>query len=161
MNLNLLDSIYSPQDLRFLIQEIKKYSRWLSQYSIKIRVSKNKPDNPPALSELAVELLKKLSSEKQLNQAGIEELVKKLEELATHSPRITITLAGVPPKSLKQTMVDWCRKNIDPNMLVDFKFNSTLLGGMVVRYGSHVYDWSFRKQILTARVNFPEVLRRV
>jgi F0F1-type ATP synthase delta subunit len=50
---------------------------------------------------------------------------------------------------------------VAPNMLVDFKFNSTMLGGMVVQYGSHIYDWSFRQRILDARDKFPEVLRSV
>ena len=53
-----------------------------------------------------------------------------------------------------------CRP-VAPDVLVNFQFNATILGGMVVRYGSHVYDWSFRRQILAKRDTFPEVLRRV
>ena len=70
-------------------------------------------------------------------------------------------MAGPAPAQLKQKIVEWCRKNIDGDILVDFRFNATLLGGMVVKWGSHVYDWSFKRQLMAARAKFPEVLRNV
>jgi len=62
---------------------------------------------------------------------------------------------------IQKNLVNWCRENIAPNILITFQFNATLLGGMVIRHGSNIFDWSFRRQILAARNNFPEVLRRV
>ena len=161
MKLNLQDSVYSPQDLKAIILEVRKYARWASQYSIKMRVSKDKPDQPPIISLAATNLIKVWAEANPLSEKSLGELIAALETLEANSPRITITLAAAPSNSLKKTLVVWCREHIDPNILVDFHFNSTLLGGMVVRYGSHVYDWSFRRQILAARGRFPEVLRRV
>jgi hypothetical protein len=162
MKLNLPANVSSPQDLKAIILEIRQYAHWLGQYAIKKRVSNNsKSDAPPAISQTAVTLIEALTHEKQLSQAGLDELIASLETLAATAPRLTITLAAPPAGSLKKTLVTWCRQHIGPNVLVDFRFNSTLLGGMVVRYGSHVYDWSFRRQILAARGRFPEVLRRV
>ncbi len=161
MKLNLQAKVSSPQDLRAITLEVRQYAQWFSQYSIKKRVSSSKSDAPPPMSETGVALIKELTDSKQLSQAGLDELIAALENLETTSPRITITLAAAAPNSLKKTLVAWCREQIEPNILVDFRFNSTLLGGMVVRYGSHVYDWSFRRQILAARGSFPEILRRV
>jgi F0F1-type ATP synthase delta subunit len=84
-----------------------------------------------------------------------------LEDFSDSAPRVTVTLAAPAPNSLKQTIALWFRENIAPNTLVNFKFNSTILGGMVVVYGSRIYDWSFRRQILVSREKFPEVLRNV
>jgi F0F1-type ATP synthase delta subunit len=70
-------------------------------------------------------------------------------------------LAAPPSNGIKKTLVAWCRKNIATDILVNFDFNSTLLGGMVVRYGSHVFDWSFRRKILEEHSKFPGVLRNV
>ena len=74
---------------------------------------------------------------------------------------MSITLAAPAGAGLKRTLAEWCRQNIDENLLVHFDFNATLLGGMVVNYGSRIFDWSFRRRILEDRAKFPEVLRRV
>ena len=158
--LNLQDSVSSPQDLKAIILDIRKYAHWFTQYAIKLRVSGSIAIEPPAVSQVAASLINGLPKDEQ-NQKGLDELIKSLEALEATSPHITITLAALPPNSLKRTLVAWCRENIEPNILVDFRFNSTLLGGMVIQYGSHIYDWSFRRQIMTARGSFPEVLRRV
>jgi F0F1-type ATP synthase delta subunit len=84
-----------------------------------------------------------------------------LREFEESAPHITLTLAAPAPNGLKKTLISWCRDNIDKNILVDFKFNATILGGMVVVYGSRIFDWSFKRQILAAREKFPEVLRNV
>ncbi len=161
MKLKRLDNVYSPQDLKALILEVRKYARWASQYSVRMRVSKSNSADPPALSGLATDLIKDLANDKPLSEKTLGELIDELESLETTSPRLTITLAAAPSVSLKKRLVEWCRNNIDQSILIDFHYNSTLLGGMVVRYGSHVYDWSFRRQILAASDHFPEVLRRV
>jgi F0F1-type ATP synthase delta subunit len=74
---------------------------------------------------------------------------------------MTITLAAPATTGIKKQLTAWCRDNVAPDVLVRFEFNQTLLGGMVVRFGSHIYDWSLRRQILDGRTKFPEVLRNV
>jgi hypothetical protein len=96
-----------------------------------------------------------------LTSANLDELVLELQDIIDMAPTITITLAAPASAGIKKSLVTWCRANIAPDALVSFGFNATLLGGMVVRFGSHLYDWSFRRQILQNRAKIPEVLRRV
>ena len=161
MKLKLQDSVYSPQDLKAIILEVRKYAHWAAQYTVKMRVSSDKSVPAPTISLTTTNIIKEWAEQNPLNEKSIGELISSLEALEATSPRITITLPAVPGNSIKKTLVMWCRQNIDEDILVDFHFNSTLLGGMVVRYGSHVYDWSFRRQILATRERFPEILRRV
>lgn len=161
MTPNLQNNVASPQDLKELILEVQKYAKWFSQYAIKQKVSGAAPAQQLEVTPPAAALIQDWTKDKPPTQASIDELIKALELIETNSPQITITLAAMPPVALKKTLVDWCRKNINPSVLVEFRFNSTLLGGMVLRYGSHIYDWSFRRQILSAGPHFPEVLRRV
>jgi hypothetical protein len=160
MKLQLPDDIISPQDLKSLTLEIRQYAGWYSQYSVKSRVTNAKPSPPPSASVVATSLIKNWANN-QPSQKGLDDLISSLEALEADSPRVTITLAAAAPGSLKKTLVEWCRANVGDSILVTFKFNSTILGGLVVQHGSHVYDWSFRRQILAASQNFPEVLRRV
>jgi hypothetical protein len=161
MKLALPNSVSSLQDLSTLINEVKEYGKWWTHNAIKHRAGAKKGTPPPVLSEAALELIRASSGKKLLDQRTIDNLIKELEGYKKTAPTATVTLAAPAPKSVKLEIVTWFRENIDPSILVTFEFNSTLLGGMVVRYGSRVLDWSFRRQILAGRGNFPEVLRRV
>ncbi len=161
MTLNPQSNISSPQELKAIIVEVRRYAHWYAQNSVKLHVTGNGSTEQFVISPTAIELIKDWSVQKPLSEKSLDELIATLENYESKAPRLTITLAAVPPNDLKKTLVEWCREHVAPNVLVDFRFNSTLLGGMVVRYGSHVYDWSFRRQILAARDRFPEVLRRV
>lgn len=161
MTLNLPDSIYSAQDLTAVTLEIREYARWFSHNAIAKRVTNKRVAEPPIMSPAATDLLREWSGKKELTQARLDELIKALEAFKRSAASVTITLAAPPTNDIKQTLVSWCRQNITADILITFQFNATLLGGMVIRYGSHIFDWSFRRQILAARSNFPEVLRRV
>ncbi len=162
MKLKLPKSVASPQDLSALILEIKEYAKWYAHESIKMRFNAAKSSqNTPVLSAGASELIRTWFGNKEPNRLGFDGLIKTLEQYAKNSQLVTITLAAPAPNSLKATLVEWFRTNVSPDVLVSFQINSTLLGGMVVRLGSRVFDWSFRRQILDAKANFPEVLRRV
>jgi hypothetical protein len=159
--LQLPNSVASMQDLRALTLDVREYAKWFSHAVVKMHVNGTQVPKPPGVSAAASELIHAWGEQKQLNQKSLDELIETLEEIKSSAQSMTITLAAPPSGDLKQTLVTWCRENIAPGMLVSFKFNSTLLGGMVVHYGSHVFDWSFRRQILAARQTFPEILRRV
>lgn len=163
MKLRLEESVSSPQDLKALILEIRAYARWYSHNSVKkrLRLKARRMNEEPIMSPAAKALLHEWSNKTPLSQKNLDELLATLEGYEKTAPQLTITLAAPATSGLKKTLVAWCRNNVAPNVLVNFQFNSTLLGGMVVRSGSHVFDWSFRRQILEARQHFPEVLRRV
>lgn len=161
MSLNLSDAVTSPQDLKAIILDVRRYAKWFAQASIKAQVAGVKPEQPPAISQPAATLINATAAGKQLNVKALDGLIAELEELESKSIKIVITLAGVPGNGLKKTLSAWCRQNIAPDILIDFRFNATILGGMVVQFGSHVYDLSFRRRILASRDKFPGVLRRV
>jgi hypothetical protein len=161
MKLSLQDNVTSTQDLKAVILEVRKYAKWFNQTSVKMRTTKGSSYQPPAISPPAANLINECVEGKQVSQEKLDELTAVLEDFEATAPRVSIALAAPPPSDLRQTLTGWFRKNIDPNTLVDFSFNATMLGGMVVQYGSHVYDWSFKRQILAAREHFPEVLRHV
>lgn len=161
MGFQLPSSVSSAQDVSSLIREVHDYSTWFSHSLVKQRVGSKKLTDQPELSPAAVEVIRGWAGKAQLTQAKLDELIQLLEEFKTTAPTLTITLAAPPTGDIKKVLVEWCRKNVAPNVLVTFRFNSSLLGGMVVRYGSQIFDWSFRRKILANKDTFPEVLRRV
>lgn len=161
MKLSLPDEVASSQDLKAVIADVRRYSKWASQNSIKQRVSSSKADSQPEISAAAVNFINQWLVENGKQAKTLDPLIEMLEDFAGSVPHATVTLAAPAPRKLKQEIVAWFRKNVQPDILVDFKFNATMLGGMVVHYGSQVYDWSFKKSILANRAKFPEVLRNV
>ncbi len=161
MKLKLTADVCSPQDLEALLLDIRNYAKWFSHAAIKQRLASKQPVEQPTVSAAAAELLNTWAGKKPLTQASLDDLIAELQDFRAAAPRLSITLAAPAHGELKRTLAAWCRDNIEPNILVSFQFNSTLLGGMVVRYGSRIFDWSFRRQIMADRTKFPEVLRRV
>lgn len=161
MKVRLPNSIFSIQDLSSLTLEIRDYAKWFAHNAIKQRVHAKNVTPPPPLSDAALELVRSAGSNKLLNQKALDVLIENLETAKQHAPTVSITLAAPATPDVKKILVGACREHIAPDALVSFKFNSGLCGGMVLHYGSRVFDWSFRRQILENRAKFPEVLRRV
>ncbi len=159
--IKLSDSICSPQDLTALILEVKEYAQWYEHESVKRQTGSRTQSTQPILSVTTAELLRSVSTNGTLQPAQLDTLIKELEQYKAAAPTITLTLAAPAPTQVKQILTAWCRRELSPGILVSFEFNRTLLGGMVVRYGSHVHDWSYRRSLLTTNVKFSEVLARV
>jgi hypothetical protein len=154
MKIELPDDISSLQDLKAATAEVGEYKRWRAHASIRKKSGAGaKP--APEVSPAARAIIRRWGDE------DLDKLIEALEDHADNVPRMTITLAAPAPGSLKKTLVAWCRKHVEPDVLVDFRFDSTLLGGMVVSWRSRIFDWSFRSRILEESGRFPEVLRRV
>ncbi len=160
-SLLLPEDIVSPQDLAALLFEIRQYNAWYQSEVIKNRVELSSQVIPPKISKTAVNILGNAAKDGRLSPEALDELIRGLEYVKKSSPTITITLADLPTNALRTTLAKWCRTNIAPTILVQFTSNRRILGGMVVRYGSRIYDWSFRTKLLANKAAIPEVLRRV
>ena len=161
VQISLQNSIASTAELKAVIMDLRKYAKWYSQARIKNQVVGQQQIEPYQMSLNALELLNQAAGGQPISQQLLDDVLKNLESLKESAPRVTITLAALPTNKLKQTLAEWFRSHSDPETLVDFKFNATILGGMVVQHKSRVYDWSFRSKIVTSRQKFPEILRHV
>ena len=161
MTVRLPASISSGEDLLSLIIEVQTYAKWFNQYSIARSVQVAYREPQPELSPGAIEIMQQWQATEPLSSARLEALIRLLAHMKQSAKVMTITLAAPATNDVKTQLVNWARSNLSPDILVSFRFNSTLLGGMVVRIGSHIYDWSFRRTILNERYRFAEVLRRV
>lgn len=161
MKLVMPDSVASAQDLATVLADVQAYAKWASRELIKQKVAGKSAGAQPTLSPEAAEIIRSWSGGKDMTSASIDSLVKALEDYKKSAPSVTITLAAVPSGEVKIKLVAWCRKNLSPNILVSFRLNRNILGGLVVAYGSHIHDWSFRRKLLEAEKPFTEVLHSV
>ncbi len=161
MTLSIPDTIVSPQDLTGLILSLHRYASDLQKASIKRRATKHTNGNTLPVPEDVAQFLAAQHISDTANTTTIKECITALESLRKSATVITITLATQPTMDVIRQLTTWCRSNISKNVLVRFEHNRLLLGGMVVRSGSHIYDWSFRRALQNTPTSFSEVLRRV
>lgn len=161
MSLVLPASVSSTQDVTALGLEVQEYAKWYSQYAnaAKRKIVYKEPQ--PEVTPVASELIREWGKQSPLSQDTLDQLVKELNSKTKSAPTMTITLAAPATSDVKKALVAWARENINPDVLITFRFNSTLLGGMVVRSGSRIFDWSFRRAILNERQKFREIISRV
>jgi len=161
MKLIVPDSVASAQDLAAVLADVQTYAKWASRELIKQKVAGKSAGAQPVITPEAAEIIRTWSGGKDLTQTSLDGLVKALEDYKKSAPSVTITLAAVPSGEVKVKLVAWCRKNLAENVLVSFRLNRNILGGLVVAYGSHIHDWSFRRKLLEAEKPFSEVLHSV
>jgi len=157
INLKLSDEIVSIEDFRDTIEEIQGYAKWFNHNQIKLKVANKKDLNEPELSRQTQDILGQFFNSKSISSSGLDNLIASLEDYLKEAVKIKITLAGIPSNKLKKQLINWCRTSLTQAILVDFSYNRTLLGGMVVIFGSHIYDWSLRRQILDSKDKLIEV----
>lgn len=162
MKSSLPASIVSPQDLTLVIREVKEYTAWATHETIKHKAGAKKPLTlQPELSPAATELISAWSKAHGATADSFRQLTEALERIAKSAPTLTITLADAAPQQVKESLVAWCRENLSGNVLVTFKFSRTLLGGMVVRAGSRIFDWSLHRRLTEHGREFTGVLKNV
>lgn len=145
MKFKLAADVYTPQQLTVLIDELKRQLRQYRHEAVKATVG-----GKAAAAATGT-----------FDPKAASVLLAELEELVKSAPRVHLTLAAMPSEGMKRQLADWLRANVSPAVLVEFNYNSALLGGMVVRIGSRIFDWSFRRQILASAGEFTKVLRHV
>lgn len=160
-NFRLPESVSSLHDVRTLHLELKDYERWFAHEAIKHQVGAKHVSAKPELSAATSDTLRSWFADHPQSSHSLDELLDRLKHIESSASQLTVTLAAPATSDIKVALISWFRHNIGPDVLVSFQFSSTLLGGMVVRSGSRMFDWSFRRQIMENRAKFPEVLRRV
>lgn len=153
MKLSLPPNIYTPDQLQLCSQELTALAA-RSRGRSKAKLAEE------ALSIPAQAILEGAGVEGS-DAAKVEELAVKLESLLAQSARITLTLAGPSTHALREELVAWLRTNLNPNLLVSFKVNPDIGGGMVVRTTNKIHDLSFRKRLLDDPAAFIKTLENV
>jgi hypothetical protein len=161
MKLTLPETVASTQDLSAIITEAHEYATWLSRESIKQKVAGKTSGAAPVVSAETSTIIRSWAAGKPVTKPVIDSLVKALDDYKKSAPTMTITLAAIPSGDVKTKLVRWCRTEINPGILITFRLNRAILGGMVVAYGSHVHDWSFRRKLMEPVKPFHEVLAHV
>lgn len=149
-------SVYSPDHIRFCVEELESYAGALE---------KNSRGSTTAgawgLSTESSSLVGMLPKTKQDEPEAMRALVDWLNGYLTASRVLGITLAAPASHKLKEELVSWLRENVAKDILVEFSVNPDIAGGMVLRSTNRIYDMSFRSLLLSQPERFTRTLENV
>lgn len=161
MSIKLPEEINSAEDLKAVLEELRDFRTYFRHSEIKAKSGKNHTSDGPDLSMAAAKLLSQAKNKKQLTMSELEQLLSELELIYSKAPKIRIVLAAAATPPVKKRLADWIRSNISDQAFIDFRYDSTILGGMIIACGSHIYDWSLRREIIASKDKMKEVIAHV
>lgn len=156
MKLILNEEVISSADLKDAIEELKDYRASFRHQQIRGSVTRRSSNAQIMPSSAAEDLIRQARQGKQLTIGLIEDLISELEKIERHAAKVRIILASAPTPGIKKKITSWIRENISGVVLVDFRYDSSILGGMILILGSHIYDWSFRRDLLSSKDKLKE-----
>ena len=157
MSIVLPATVASRQDVARLRTEVERYRAWIRQYKNALKRDIRYQNEQPALSDAATILIRQWLEANQTLDALVDELAR----LTKTAPSITLTLAGPAPASVQAQLVGWARSRLSEQMLVEFRWNAQILGGIVARTDTSIYDWSHRQLLMASREKLVERLLHV
>lgn len=138
---DLPHSIVSPSDVSKLRHELEKLEDFLTQERLRhAEHPAELPRNSDRLNDLAQRAevdITKVENCQQLRQ--------KLEIVTKGAPQIHISFATDPSDAFIAQIIDWFRKNIHPQLLLNVGLQPSIAAGFVMRTSSHYFDCSLRK----------------
>lgn len=151
-------TIYSPDQISAALLELNTYQAALRDAVV--RQNKGTSATLPEPGHLLAALIASAELDAQ-DANALADLRKTLETLLTKAPVVHLTLAALPNSSFKQQLTSWFRTEISPDILLTFAVRSDIGGGVVLSVGSHVYDFSFKRQLLANKHRIAEIAQRV
>lgn len=143
--------IHSPDQISELTMELRGYID--ARRSKDVQKQAGVDASPPAMSADLRSLYEAASN----NNGTPETLLDELETLLKNAPVVHLMLAATPGAELKQQLISWFRTEVDANTLVSFTVRRDLGGGVMVRAGSRIYDFTFRQKILDNKQRLTEL----
>lgn len=90
----------------------------------------------------------------------LEKLKDKISKILKNSSSVIITLSDVPSDNLRHKLIAWFR-DMNPNLLIDFIVDESIIGGFILRTETKRFDYSFRSNLKLSNDNFDRILASV
>jgi hypothetical protein len=158
MAFELPPAVYSPELLESVQYEIQQYLAWYRQTRVQKQVGAASAEEPTHSAETTLTIEAWLGGKKATLEA-LEELLAHLRGL--NLPVVHITLAALPNHAQRVQLVDWFHAATPGHrVLLAFVADRNLGGGVVVRTPNHLYDYSWKQQLIAGRAKVAEIISR-
>ena len=152
--------LYSVDQLSAIIIELRTHISSLRDAGVRARMEHAEVGAPTHLSALLIGVLRS-ADVPPTDQPGAEKLLAQLEAIRDKAPAVHLMMAALPNRDLKRKLTEWFREQIHPYTMLSFAVRMDMGGGIILQAGSHVYNYSFREQILSHKSRISELYHGV
>jgi hypothetical protein len=139
--------IMTKTDVSRLLRELESLDEFLLQASAAGPKSHmTLPKTSRSLEDLAAGAGLKLT-----DKPGRQKLKETLENLRSSAPVIHFSFAAEPQPAFLQKILEWLRKEIHPNVLLQVGLMPDIAAGCIVRTTNHYFDFSLRQNLKEKR----------
>lgn len=151
--------IYSPEQLKACGLELDEVVSWRRRQEIKERGGIANGHN--SRIHLSADLSQLIGGEAALAHLGSAQLEALQAQIRSwlKQPVTHITLPVPPSGPTKTAFVTWFRKEISPSALLKFEVNRNIVGGLIIRTPSRIFDLSFRTLLVKNKDRIPQLLK--
>ncbi len=161
MSVRMPNDLYSPDQLSAIILELRSYLAQLHDGAVRAKTAHTPMEAPAThLSALLMGVMHGTGIT-TTDSAEAEKLLKGLEAIRDKAPAVHLMMAALPNRTLKRQLTAWFRAEVHPYTLMTFAVRMDIGGGVVMQAGSHIYDFSFRQQILGNKQRISEIFAGV
>lgn len=139
-NLKLPDTISSRIDVGRLIRELETLNDFF--YQNKIRSPGSNVTAPKTTATLGV--VSDINKLSLLDENDRAKLIKELKNIKERSPKVHISFAAEPSPDFMKKIVQWLRKNVHNQVLVDVGLQPNIAVGCMLRTTNKVFDLSLK-----------------
>lgn len=142
-------TVISKADVSRLIAEVERVDNAMTEASARTKAGQ-KSEAEPVLSEHLSAFL----SQNELTLTDTNQrttLIKQLRKFKETLPIIHMTFASEADRKSLVSLVDWVRKSVHPQSVIEAGLQPDLIAGVYVRTPTHVYDFSARSLLKKGR----------
>ncbi len=156
--LKLPTSVVGPQDLLHLEREADR----LVEELLQARVAKEQAGAERSISRPGVRLsdLFKVNG-LEFDEQTLPQVSRQLHQLRTQAPRVRLSLAGEPGDDSMSKVVEWFRKEVHPQVLVQLGVQPAIAAGCVLHTSKRRYDWAIRTKLNRSTTAFAKVMKEI
>lgn len=152
--------LYSPEQLSAIIIELRSHISSIRDAAARARAVHDDTPAPLHTSALLMAAMREVDV-KPTDEPAAEKLLKQLEAIRDRAPAVHLMMAGLPNRDLKRKLTEWFRTEIHPYTMLTFATRADIGGGVIIQAGSHIYNYSFREQILSHKHRISEIYNSV
>lgn len=161
MSVKLPADVYSPDQVGIALWELGRLiGRLRDETTRKTVTGKDGADKEAHVSEFLLSVLHAAKTPADDYQA-LEKLQTELQTIRAKAPVAHVLLSALPNRTLKRELVEWCRTNLHPDLLMTFATRGDMGGGFILRVGSKQYDFTYRTRLLEDRHRLTEIFDHV
>ena len=152
--------LYSPEQLSAIIIELRAHNSAVRDANVRSKATHEQSPAPVHTSALLMATLRE-AGVGPTDESALEKLLKQLEVIRDRAPAVHLMMAALPNRDFKRKLTDWFRAEIHPYAMLTFATRMDIGGGIIIQAGSHIYNYSFREQILSHKQRISEIYNSV